>query len=679
MNNSDKDSETTGRVRHLPQIALITVGIVTILLIVLDAAGQLILGEGLLILALASYFPLSYVAYETFQSESRVERLTQDFRLLGMQQEVDPGEMAQRLYGRTHNRWNYLLNILLVVLLTIVGMALFIWPPVKDWLDVNTLYAMQVGFLGAYLFAAQLTYRRYTTSDIQPAIYLNGALTIVAGLAFNFIAFEAINSLSDAPTDTSLTGVSAGLTAVLAFALGYFPNLALTWFSQIAYSTLGVNRRSADELPLSLIDGISQWHEARLRDIGIDNIQNLAAYDITELLLKTTFSGYQVIDWIDQALLFLYLGARRVDRFREAGIRTVSDFREMWEKGDNGMKQDIATQLQTSVPQLQLIHDMTKLGPNLAHVLRYWNNVEKVVWDEQKYYLMRKEEESRREYEEYLDMAATAKDMAPIRAGIKQLRDEMRMEPGAKGVIEPTTARRWVGLGNVRWADGDISEAIECYQKAIQMEPDYALAHSRLGQANLALGRLTLAGKNFERAVELDRNPQTLNDRGAYYLETGQIEKARTDLEEAVDSNPNMPEVYVNLGRIYEMDGDIEQAIESYKKAIAVDADHPDAYNNLAWLYVGVLEDESHFDEAVSLAERAVELSRTGIEDRPRPNFLHTLGVVQWRNGDMKTAKTTLQQAQAYASPGSPLQRDIKRSLVEIEEGLEVASNASES
>ncbi|MBN1284302.1 MAG: tetratricopeptide repeat protein [Anaerolineae bacterium] len=700
MNSSDENSR--GLARYFPQIALVVVGLLVIALVLLSNAGSLNLGTGLLILAMAGYFPLSYVAYEAFQSESRITRLERDFRLLGIssqdptEKKEDSKQLAQKLYKRTYNPWNYALHITLIVLLTIVGMLLFIWNPgggsadtaqsdtgaVQDAPDsmddfpvdinINTLQAIRVGFLGAYLFAAQLVYRRYTTSDLQPTVYLNGALTLVAGMVFNYVAFEAIVYLAETPPQDPVTGVGAGLLSILAFSLGYFPNLALNWFSQVAYSTLGVSRRRADALPLSLIDGISQWHEARLRDIGIDNVQNLASYDIRELLLNTTFSGHQVIDWIDQALFYLYVEERRVERFREASIRTISDFREMWQNSDDAVKKDIATQLQITDVQLKILYDMTNVGPNLAYVLDYWENVKKIALEETKYYVESEQRRLKQEFDNWLDRAADAspEEMAEMQEQVKSVRQELAAaEPGAKGAaaVQPTSPRRWVGLGNLHRQEGNLAQAIECYKKAIELDADYALAYSRLGQAYLAQGRHNLAGESFERAVELDANAKTLNDRGAYYLATNQIDKARADLEQAAASGAEEPALYVNLGRIYEIDGDTQRAIASYKKAIELDRNAPEAYNNLAWLYAGVLNE--NLDEALQLAEKAVELSRVA-DGKPRSDFLHTLGVVQWKRSDLKTARDTLVRAKDSTEPGSAAAQEIERDLAEVEKAL---------
>jgi hypothetical protein len=43
-------------------------------------------------------------------------------------------------------------------------------------------------------------------------------------------------------------------------------------------------------LPLSDLDGLTVWHEARLEEEDIENIPNMANADLVELLLNTRLS-----------------------------------------------------------------------------------------------------------------------------------------------------------------------------------------------------------------------------------------------------------------------------------------------------------------------------------------------------------------------------------------------------
>ena len=432
-----------------------------------DTVKQL---EFLICLTLTSFFPISAISYLLFQLGTQRRKLARGFWLLGIDvkgdldikdiKEIEDnlknrrtrdeedentewdveayGEYIKKIEDRNQLGTNYVVQSIHTLLATMLGLSLFIWFPSRLSL-INEIFgaedigkiiiqAMQYGFLGAYIFSLQLVYRRYSTFDLQPIVYMNCTLTIIAGIVFNFVAFNAINALTDTEGLEAPNGFTAGILAIIAFSLGYFPLLAIRWFNRMAYKALGEERRRANALPLGLIDGISQFHETRLWDEGIDNLQNLASAAIDELLINTRFSAPEVIDWVDQAILYLYLEKNQIEIFRRGGIRSFSDLVEKWggyyrayHEGENEMrrlvdklrkirnpgswkrqepdmesdkdpfkienkdqfKKDLeqerkghAQQLTTTPEYLDALYLATKKGPNVALVIHYWETLE---------------------------------------------------------------------------------------------------------------------------------------------------------------------------------------------------------------------------------------------------------------------------------------------------------------
>ena len=85
--------------------------------------------------------------------------------------------------------------------------------------------------------------------------------------------------------------------------------------------------------PLSRVDRLSVWHEARL-DLKrtSQNVPNLATADIVELMLNTKIAPSRIIDWIDQSMLLMVLPPASKERaqnrigtvLRDNGIRPAS-------------------------------------------------------------------------------------------------------------------------------------------------------------------------------------------------------------------------------------------------------------------------------------------------------------------------------------------------------------------
>lgn len=259
-------------------------------------------------LLMAGLFPLSAIAFTWMEVPGIVEQAKNDCKMLGADGKWN--RYADPTASR-YNPSNYALHYSLAIIATLMGVGLFFRDPDKH-LSINTIQALRLGFLGAYLYCVGLIYRRYTTLDLQPSVYLRCAAGLISGLAFNYVAFTTFDNVSllhtgDNAIDTQqrFTGTAAAVTAIVAFSLGYFPNLAIGWFTRISHTALQQDVRRSDALPLSLIDGISELHEARLRDQGIDNIQNLATATIRDLVLKTPFDAQEIVEWIDQAVLLL--------------------------------------------------------------------------------------------------------------------------------------------------------------------------------------------------------------------------------------------------------------------------------------------------------------------------------------------------------------------------------------
>jgi hypothetical protein len=73
-----------------------------------------------------------------------------------------------------------------------------------------------------------------------------------------------------------------------------------------------------------MIEGIETHDVLRMEELGVDTCYDLATADFVPLLLKTPYSGRQLIDWILQAKLCVYFG-ENVKELRRYGIRTLID------------------------------------------------------------------------------------------------------------------------------------------------------------------------------------------------------------------------------------------------------------------------------------------------------------------------------------------------------------------
>ena len=87
-------------------------------------------------------------------------------------------------------------------------------------------------------------------------------------------------------------------------------------------------------------------------------------------------------------------------------------------------------------------------------------------------------------------------------------------------------------------------------------------------------------------------------------FQKGNIDKAVTALEKAVNFNKMFIQAYATLANAYLFQGLVDKSIEINLKALEIDANFPIAHNNLAICYL----EKEEFDLAVEHCDKAVSM-----------------------------------------------------------------------
>jgi tetratricopeptide (TPR) repeat protein len=88
--------------------------------------------------------------------------------------------------------------------------------------------------------------------------------------------------------------------------------------------------------------------------------------------------------------------------------------------------------------------------------------------------------------------------------------------------------------GNAYRPKGQHDRAIQDYDQAIKLNPNYALAYNNRGIAYGAKGQHDRAIQDFDQAIKLDPSyAKAFNNRGAAYRDKGQIDRAIQDFDQA--------------------------------------------------------------------------------------------------------------------------------------------------
>ncbi len=123
--------------------------------------------------------------------------------------------------------------------------------------------------------------------------------------------------------------------------------------------------------------------------------------------------------------------------------------------------------------------------------------------------------------------------------------------------------------------DFDFSQAAREFQRAIELNPNYATAHHWYGNITLAaLGRFNDAIVEGKRSVELDPLSLINNaDLGNTYFLARRYDEAIEQVHKTLEMDPGFYSAYLTLGQALEMKGARDAAIGEYQKARALNDD----------------------------------------------------------------------------------------------------------
>lgn len=124
-------------------------------------------------------------------------------------------------------------------------------------------------------------------------------------------------------------------------------------------------------------------------------------------------------------------------------------------------------------------------------------------------------------------------------------------------------AQRIVKWGALLLAEDEVEDAIAEIQRALDMEPDYAVGHASLAMAYLANDEQEEAERELARAAELDPGDPLVPIYDANYrMATGDVKGAMKAAELAWEKNFHDPQTGILLAAIYQQAGKPKEARE---------------------------------------------------------------------------------------------------------------------
>ncbi len=163
-------------------------------------------------------------------------------------------------------------------------------------------------------------------------------------------------------------------------------------------------------------------------------------------------------------------------------------------------------------------------------------------------------------------------DVVAAEEAVSFFTDQVQHEPSAFAYA--SRSRAWFQTEH-------FAEAMADAEKALELEPQSAVALKCRGRIKLATGDLQSAIDDLSTALKIDPELATAyNYRGQAHLKAGAYEEAIRDATAAIDRDPSITVAYSTRGRALSAVSSYERAVRDFSTLLALDPGYLPAINN---------------------------------------------------------------------------------------------------
>jgi tetratricopeptide (TPR) repeat protein len=177
--------------------------------------------------------------------------------------------------------------------------------------------------------------------------------------------------------------------------------------------------------------------------------------------------------------------------------------------------------------------------------------------------------------------------------------------PLAEATTSSLEALKAYSLGNKARDEKGYAAALPYHQRAIQLDPNFAIGYNAVGADYSSLGEVGRSSDYFTKAFQLREHAserEKLAITGNYYRNvTGEPDKAAQTFQEEIESYPRDYRAHVDLGNQYTGQGQYERATESYRQSLRLAPDSSGPYVGLGNSLLSL----QRFDEARQIIHEA--------------------------------------------------------------------------
>lgn len=219
---------------------------------------------------------------------------------------------------------------------------------------------------------------------------------------------------------------------------------------------------------------------------------------------------------------------------------------------------------------------------------------------------------------------------------IKKEKGKKYFELGEEQIKEnPNEARAYYETGIGCLINKDFENAIEKFQKVIELNPDYKETYYNLGSAFHSIGKFDKAEEFLRMSVEKNQNTAAHNLLGKILYDKGNVNEAIDILSKGIIINNYNILLYKTLGGILITIGRINEAISLLDKGISLAPKDIGMHINLGGAYFA----ENNLKKAAEILTRAIEIDPKAFEIYPN------LFIVYMNNREKEKAIELLNKA----------------------------------
>jgi len=171
--------------------------------------------------------------------------------------------------------------------------------------------------------------------------------------------------------------------------------------------------------------------------------------------------------------------------------------------------------------------------------------------------------------------------------------------------IEGKSVMVWFNKGFALHNLGRYDEALQAYNRAIEIDPQLAAAWNNKGIILEGQGKYDEAIKAYDEVIRLDPNlAEAWHNKGVAFGKQSKYDEAIQAYDEAIRLNPNYANAWYNKGAALGKQGKYDEAIKAYDEVIRLDPNYAEPWNNKG----NALYAQGKYDEAIKAYDEAIRL-----------------------------------------------------------------------